>query len=269
MESITDSGCAGEDGSSHDGDIIICATGFDTSYVPRYPIIGPSGRNLQDEWASEIMGYMGVGVSEFPNTFTMLGPYTPVSNGPTLICIEAQADYICQMIDRFQTERIHSFTLKHDVCADFKAHVASAMDKAVWTDNCRNSHNNHSIGSRVPTTWPGSALHYLEAMRELRFEDWDYKYAGNRFSWLGTGVSQAEWDPTADLAYYVRQQDDMPIASRWRRNLAIAKSGSMPPRMLHRQPKLAKLGDNNVDSAKLEDRGNSSSAESQTVKISC
>ncbi|KAI0095873.1 FAD/NAD(P)-binding domain-containing protein [Daldinia grandis] len=239
VESFTSSGVISSDGSSYDGDVIICATGFDTSYISHYPIYGPEGRNLQTEWAESITGYMGVGASEFPNTFTLLGPYTPVSNGPTLIAIEAQADYICSFIDRYQTEPIHSMAPKAAACADFKAHVASFMDKAVWSDNCRNSHNNHEVGGRVPTTWPGSTLHYLEAIREPRWDDWEVKYAGNRFSWLGNGISQTEWDPTADLGYYIRRSDDGPWDSRWKRNGSLNKSGSMPPRVLHRQEKLA------------------------------
>ncbi|KAG8159088.1 hypothetical protein KVR01_010749 [Diaporthe batatas] len=242
IQRFTKTGVITDTGSSHDGDVAICATGFDTSYISRYPIYGPSGRNLQTEWAQSIMGYMGVGISEFPNTFTMLGPYTPVSNGPTLIAIEAQADYICSFIDRYQTEpALNSFHVKTDVCAEFKAHVADFMnDKAVWTDNCRNSHNNHSIGGRVPTTWPGSTLHYLEAMREVRWDDWEMKYTRNRFSFLGNGISQTEWDPTADLGYYIKQNDDEGWPnSRWKRCQAINKSGSMPPRQLHRQAKLS------------------------------
>ncbi|KAL7627403.1 hypothetical protein AAE478_001596 [Parahypoxylon ruwenzoriense] len=239
VTSFTESGCISEDGQSHTGDVIICATGFNTSYVPNYPVLA-NGRNLQDEWRESIMGYMGVGISEFPNTLTFLGPYTPVSNGPTLIAIESQADYICSFIDRYQTEpSIHSFWPKRIACEEFKQHVASAMDRLVWTDRCRNSHNNHSIGGRVPTTWPGSTLHYLEAIREPRVEDWEIKYQGNRFSWVGDGVSQTEWDPTSDLGYYIRQVDDGPADSRRGRALAIAKTGTQPKRPLHRQPKLA------------------------------
>ncbi|KAI1379370.1 monooxygenase [Hypoxylon crocopeplum] len=208
VASFTESGCIGVDGQSHTGDVIICATGFNTSFVPTYPVLA-NGRNMQDEWRESIMGYMGVGICEFPNTMTLMGPYTPVSNGPTLVGVEAQADYVCSFIDRYQTEHsIHSFWPKRDVCEEFKQHVASAMDKLVWTGKCRNSHNNHAIGGRVPTTWPGSTLHYLEAMREPRAEDWEFKYKGNRFAWLGGGVSQTEWDPTTDLGYYIRETDD-------------------------------------------------------------
>ncbi|KAI1855661.1 hypothetical protein JX266_000526 [Neoarthrinium moseri] len=235
--SFNSSGCITEDGQYHEADVIICATGFDTSYVPRYPVIA-SGLNLQSEWSRSIMGYMGVGISGFPNTFTLLGPYTPYSNGPTLIAAEAQADYICSFIDRYQTEPIHSMTIRPSVCKEFTEQVATVMEKLVWTDNCRNTHNNSRVGSRVPTTWPGSTLHYLEAIREPRWNDWDFQYRGNRFAWMGNGVSQAEWDPTTDLAYYIRQHDDSPHLGRKARNLAIAKSGTRPARELHRQAKL-------------------------------
>lgn len=244
VTSFTESGCTStsntnDEEQQHTGDVIICATGFNTSYVPRYPVVGPSARNLQTEQADSISGYMGVGIPEYPNTFTMLGPWTPVSNGPTLIAIEAQADYICSFVDRFQTEPIHSMAPKKRAGEDFKAHVASFMEKAVWTDRCRNSHNGHKIGGRVPTTWPGSTLHYLEALREPRADDWDIQYSGNRFSWLGIGVSQTEWDPTADLGYYIREKDDGAWGSRRKRTLQMAKTGSLPPRQLHRQAKLA------------------------------
>lgn len=69
------------------------------------------------------------------------------------------------------------------------------------------------------------------------------KYSGNRFSWLGNGISQTEWDPTADLAYYIKQNDDDGIhGSRWKRTAIANRSGTMSPRELHRQPKLRATG---------------------------
>lgn len=252
VTSFTSNGCTSSDGGAHTGDVIICATGFDTSFIPRYPVLGPGGRDMKTEWAKSITGYMGVGAGGFPNMFTMLGPYTPLSNGATLVCVEAQADYICAFIDRYQTEPIRTFAPKQAVCDEFKAHVASFMEKSVWTDECRNSHNNHSIRSRVPTTWPGSTLHYLEAIREPRFDDWDVEYTGNRFSWLGNGISQTEWDPTADLGYYIRQRDDGPWSSRFRRIRDANKHGSLPPRELHRQAKLAAVATNGEHKARKQ-----------------
>jgi hypothetical protein len=163
---------------------------------------------------------------------------------------EAQADYILSFIDRYQTEPIHSLAPKASAVADFKEYVATCMRHTVWTDACRSSHNNHTINGRIPTTWPGSTLHYLEAMREPRADDWDIVYTGNRFSWLGNGISQTEWDPTSDLGYYIRDMDDGPWASRWRKTAEMSRSGTQPERELHRQPKLAPVKNTVVQEAK-------------------
>ncbi|KAF4953298.1 hypothetical protein FGADI_6064 [Fusarium gaditjirri] len=239
VKEITETGCISDDGQHYEGDVIIAATGFDTSFIPRYPIYF-KGHNLQEDWSTSITGYMGVGISECPNSFTLAGPWSPISNGPVIAPIEAQADFICAFIDKYQTEPgMHSMSLKAAACYDFKSYMAQITQKMVWSDNCRHSHNIKPNWGQSSITWPGSTLHYLEAMREPRFEDYDFEYSGNRFAWLGNGLSQTEWDPTADLAYYVRNEDDGRHLSRGARTKAISKSGSQPPRELHRQAKLA------------------------------
>ncbi|KAF4987751.1 hypothetical protein FGRMN_10175 [Fusarium graminum] len=201
---FTETGCISEGGQSHEGDIVIAATGFDTSFIPRYPILF-DGHNLQEDLSKSITGYLGVGISECPNSFTLAGPWTPISNA----------------------------------CAEFKKYIAEVTNKMVWSDNCRHSHNIKPNWGQPSITWPGSTLHYLEAIREPRFEDYDFGYSGNKFSWLGNGLSQTEWDPTADLAYYIRTEDDGRHLSRGARTKVISKSGSQPIRQLHRQAKLA------------------------------
>ena len=151
-----------------------------------------------------------------------------------LLILEAQADYILMLIDRYQTENIHSFCPKTAAVKDFAQHVLNFMPKTVWSEACRSGFKNHTISGRVPTLWPGSMLHYLEAIRELRADDWDIRYAGNRFEWLGNGISQTEFDATADLGYYIRNQDDSPFASRRRRREVYSRSRTQPVRELHR-----------------------------------
>lgn len=117
---------------------------------------------------------------------------------------------------------------------DFAEHVAQFMQRSVWSQGCRSSFKNHTIGGRIPTLWPGSTLHFLEALRELRADDWDIRYVGNRFAWMGNGCSQTEFDRTSDLGYYIRTHDDSPFASRGRRREVISRSGTQPARELHR-----------------------------------
>jgi hypothetical protein len=64
-------------------------------------MINSSGANLQDTWAKEPRSYFGLAAADFPNYRIFLGPNCPIGNGPVLSAIEAQADYMCKLIDRF------------------------------------------------------------------------------------------------------------------------------------------------------------------------
>ena len=48
IEEITERGCKCDDGKEYPVDILICATGFDTSFRPRFHTIGRGAKNLQD-----------------------------------------------------------------------------------------------------------------------------------------------------------------------------------------------------------------------------
>ena len=82
LAEVTKTGCRWENGDEIVFDVLICATGFDTSYRPRFPIIGLEDLNLQDAWASKPSSYLGIATTGFPNFFLLLGPYSPIGNGP-------------------------------------------------------------------------------------------------------------------------------------------------------------------------------------------
>ena len=78
-------------------DVLICATGFGTSYLPHFPIIGDQGKSLAEQWKDEVQAYLGIAVPHFQNYLSLLGPNCPVGNGPILIAVEHQASYITQI----------------------------------------------------------------------------------------------------------------------------------------------------------------------------
>jgi cation diffusion facilitator CzcD-associated flavoprotein CzcO len=132
IESMTEMGCKCNDGKEYPVDILICATGFDTSFKPRFSLIGLRGRNLQDEWAKESRSYLGLAAPNMPNYMIFLGPNCPIGNGPVLSAIECQADYMLALCDRWQTENIHSFTPKKEAVTDFLAHTDNFMKQTIW-----------------------------------------------------------------------------------------------------------------------------------------
>lgn len=133
---------------------------------------------------------------------------------------------MCKLIDRFQSSNVATFAPKPEAVADFVAHKDVFMERMVWADPCRSWYKSGSIDGKITALWPGSTLHYLEALKDLRMEDWDVSYAGNRFAWLGNGFSQTELDSTADWAYYIRDEDDDGPLSTAGRRKALSKSGT-------------------------------------------
>jgi cation diffusion facilitator CzcD-associated flavoprotein CzcO len=88
------------DGTSHDLDVVIFATGFDAvdGNYTRVGIQGRNGQTLKDHWSkfSGPTSYLGLTISNFPNMFMILGPNGPFSNLPP--AIEIQVDFISKMI---------------------------------------------------------------------------------------------------------------------------------------------------------------------------
>jgi cation diffusion facilitator CzcD-associated flavoprotein CzcO len=74
VESVTEDSVVGANGVKVQCDVIVCATGFDTSWRPRFPVIGRNGTNLQDKWKDAAEAYFGLACPEMPNWITFLGP---------------------------------------------------------------------------------------------------------------------------------------------------------------------------------------------------
>lgn len=205
---ITPSGCITNNGVETELDVLICATGFDTTFKPRFPITGRNGRDLQDEWKDEPRSYLGLAANGFPNYFMFLGPNCPIGNGPIIFSIELQGSYIAEFLNRWQKEDIRTFHPKIDAVNDFMEQKDSFMQKTVWMTNCQSWYKDSST-NKVTALWPGSTLHYMETLAKPRYDDYEVTYASkNRFAYLGCGFSQHELNPNADLTYYIRTRDD-------------------------------------------------------------
>ena len=74
VEEITEYGVIGGDSVKVDVDTIVCATGFDVTYRPRFPIIGKNGVDLYKKWEKEPESYLGLGCPDMPNWMMFIGP---------------------------------------------------------------------------------------------------------------------------------------------------------------------------------------------------
>jgi cation diffusion facilitator CzcD-associated flavoprotein CzcO len=199
-------------GQTRNVDVIITATGFDTSFRPRFSIIGREGCDLRELWRDDPIAYFGLAVSGFPNYLMFLGPNTPISNGSLMGTLEATADYFIRMIEKLLREGAVSFEVRDDVQADFDEHTQDLMKSMVWTGGCRSWYKGED--GKVRAIWPGSSLHYREVLESNRWEDFRWRYKGNRFAHWGQGFSRQETTVKGegqDLAYYIEKHEPLPL----------------------------------------------------------
>lgn len=140
--------------------------------------------------------------------YRFLGPNCPIGNGPIIFSIEIQGEYMAQIMNRWQKEDLATFDPKLEAVNDFIEQKDLFMPSTVWDTNCLSWYKDPR-SRKITALWPGSTLHYMEALANVRYEDFDITFASkNRFAYLGDGFSQTELNPHIDAAYYIREKDD-------------------------------------------------------------
>ena len=207
VSQVTPNSVIGSDGTEVEVDTIICATGFDVSYKPMFPVTGRNGVSLQKKWAVIPEGYMGLAVPDMPNYFVFQGPTFPVSNGSVMGPLQSVAEYIVQVVQKLQTDHLHSIVPKQDITDAFNEHAQTWIQGTCWAEkSCRSWYKNNETG-RVNSVWPGSSLHYVESIKTPRYEHYDVRYRDqkNLWSFLGLGLTRNQVEEGGDLSPYINE----------------------------------------------------------------
>jgi len=195
--------------------VIVCATGFDVSNIPHYPVTGRDGMTLAQKWKHEPESYLSVACPDFPNYFIFTGPNSTVGHGTLITSMTWTAEYVIKWLRKIAAEDIKSVTPKQDATDEFVRYGDEIHQTLTWSGGCKSWYKNHRVDGRVTATWPGSALLYREIITgELRGEDWDIRYntpnrwrgvLGNGFTKLETDAEEADraGGLPVDLAFYV------------------------------------------------------------------
>ncbi|KAK3372473.1 hypothetical protein B0H63DRAFT_484966 [Podospora didyma] len=188
-------------------DVIICATGFETSFCPRFPLEGRDG-NLQNRWKKEVpKAYMSCAVAGLPNYFTFLGPNAPIGHGSVFTLSEHIAKYITGVIKKCQTEGIKAIAPSSAAVDDYFEHISTFMPRTAWAaPEARSWFKRDQTDGPVTALHPGSRIHFFHMLERFRGEDWEYVYDNpkqNRFAYLGNGFSSKELNPKGDSTWYL------------------------------------------------------------------
>nr|BCT03375.1 Baeyer-Villiger monooxygenase [Exophiala jeanselmei] len=213
--SITETGIQLANGKHVDLDVLVCATGFNTSSIPPFTLAGKNGVTLKEKFTPYPKTYLSMGVDDFPNYFIMLGPNSGIGAGTLTILLEAEGDYIIKCIRKIQKEDYLTITPKRARVEDFSEYVGEYFKKTIYMDECKSWYKSGGgYGDRITALWPGSILHAMEVLRAPRWEDFDYETReDNKLRWLGNGWSTNLLPGQGDPSWYLNAEEvDLPPA---------------------------------------------------------
>ena len=140
IDHIEPRGVVTRDGRLHELDVLVYATGFDAhAYMRPMQVIGENGVSLDQVWADLPVTYQSMLIPQMPNFLLINGPYSPGGSASVIGIIEAQVDYLLQLLDRIE---------HRDVLLAPRLEVASA-----WLEEVREKARASVWGSGGCQSW--------------------------------------------------------------------------------------------------------------------
>ena len=123
------------DGSQHEVDVVVFATGFRVTDNPmKDRIFGSGGRSLTDAWRDTgLTAYLGTTTAGFPNLFLMTGPNTGIGHTSLVVMIESQIRYVIDCLRYMQERSIGAVEVRREAQDRFNEGLQDKMARTVWT----------------------------------------------------------------------------------------------------------------------------------------
>ena len=152
------------DGQRRPIDVLVCATGFDTTHLlSSITVQGPDGRTLGEAWAEGPQAYHGITVSGFPNLFLMLGPNTATGHTSTLLFIEPAVQHVLACMRAVRDSGQRWIDVKPEVFRTHNDSLQQRLAGSVWSQ-CRSWYRLNGDG-RIVALFPGFTREYVHAVR--------------------------------------------------------------------------------------------------------
>lgn len=161
---IVPEGVMTADGTVHEADTIIYATGFRTTDFMLPMQITADGTSLSEAWSGGAAAHLGITVPGFPSLFLMYGPNTNTSGGSILVFLEAQARYVRTALDHLRSTGAAAIEVDRAVADASDRSLQAEFDGTAWL-GCDSWYR--ADGGRIVTNWPSSMQDYRARTRAI------------------------------------------------------------------------------------------------------
>src|SRR5262249_46045350 len=133
IDRFSETGLVTRGGRTIDADVIIYATGFEsTQFLAPIAIRGVGGRLLSEDWKEGARAFLGISVAGYPNLFMMYGPNTNLGHNSIIFMIECQTNYIVQAVRTLAARDLAWLDLERDVMEGYNQRIQDELSRTVW-----------------------------------------------------------------------------------------------------------------------------------------
>lgn len=164
----------------HQFDMIIFATGFDvfTGSLFKPDIIGRHGTTLKNKWADGPVTHLGIGVSDFPNMFIVVGPGSPSLLSNVLVSTEEQIDWMAGLAQTMKKQGAVEVEVEPQAEKAWGQHINDRVKETLYLSTDSYYNGAEVAGKpRVFMPYSGGVRGYRRILQQCASEG----YSGFRF----------------------------------------------------------------------------------------
>ena len=168
IDHLNEDGVVTRDGANRPVDVVILATGFETTaFLAPMRLEGIGGHRAVRDWEDGARSFLGISSAGYPNFFMMYGPNTNLGHNSIIFMLECQAAYIVQCIRRLIDRDVAWLDVHPGVQAAYDADIQADLQRTVWAAPDRSWYKN--AAGRITNNWAGSTLAYWWRTRTVDF----------------------------------------------------------------------------------------------------
>jgi cation diffusion facilitator CzcD-associated flavoprotein CzcO len=169
IDHLTATGIATRDGRECAVDVIIYATGFDTTdFLQSLEVRGKDGILIGEQWAANRTSYLGLATPNFPNMFTVHAHGSFTASGSNIFMAEAQSAAAVRAIQWAMSQpKPCAVEVKSEAMDAYERFLAKKLSTSVL-GNCTSWFQDKT--GQVVNIWPHSPLAFRKATRRAPHE---------------------------------------------------------------------------------------------------
>ena len=176
IDHATPTGLVTKDGTLHECDVLVCATGFATTrYLWPAHYVGRDGANFDDLWSKDgPRAYLSLTAPGFPNFFMFYGPNSQGRSGSFYSMAESWTRYTLKMIVATIEQGARSVEVRRDAFEALNREVDAKTSELIWEKFGQGFYYLTAQGrSFVNTPWRGAEV--FARLRNPAFDHYEFR----------------------------------------------------------------------------------------------